>query len=417
MAKPLKAKSLGQHKANNAQSVTSSIFANSDDLLINEDIKTAKDKKMLNYELIDLNLITKRKKNKFELSNIESLAQSIDKVRLAQPILLKNLQHTYTIHEDGEETSYLTKKQFEIVSGHRRYAAYQYLYTKYKEANDLLNMDKYSKIPALILPFGATQEEIDELYESTNLESRQLKTVDLLRHVSYYLNEIDKKDIEEKLVNPKFRGTNKAKYIQEKFKNLNVEISPTHIKRYISIYEKGTKSVIDIFEMGYISLNSAYKISNQYNKKDPLLEEKQNEFAAKILEIQNNERLTEYQKETEKNTLTLSYEMNKSKDVSSSISAIKKEEKQLKLDEKKQTDVNTLCAMLSSINKKISLAATSSSIYHMEKVNIEDGLTTFEKRQAQYLTAEETEKIQNLCDEISSSLDMLNAWVERFQSE
>lgn len=417
MAKALKAKSLGQHKNQSAQTVTTNMFSNSSDLLINDDIKTAKDKKMLSQELIDLDLIIKRKKNRFELSNIESLAQSIDRVRLAQPILLRNLQQTFNIVEDGEVTSAQTRKSFEIVSGHRRYAAYQFLYNKYKAAGDMLNMEKYSKIPALILPVGATQAEIDELYESTNLESRQLKTSDLLRHISYFLNEIEAKDIEEKLINPKFRGTNKAKYIQSKFSNLNVEISPTQIKRYISVYEKGTKDLINIFENGTISLNTCYKISTKFNKADALLEQKQNEFAEKIRQIDSNESLSDFQKETEKNTLTLDFMMDIDNDTTTSINAIRKQEKQIKLDEKKQTDVETLCSMLSSCYKKISVAATSSSIYHMEKVTVEDGLTTMQKKNATFLTEEETERIQKLCDDISSSIDALNAWVQQFQPD
>ena len=155
-------------------SVTDNLYnTNSENLLINDDIKTAKEKLMLDYDRIPLSKIKGRDDNRFELVNIESLAKSIDTVRLAQPVLLRRIDNSYSLQADGE-TEIVSNISYEIVSGHRRVAAYELLYERNKVLQKRDNIEKYSKIPALILPTGATKAEIDALYEMTIFETRNL---------------------------------------------------------------------------------------------------------------------------------------------------------------------------------------------------------------------------------------------------
>ena len=105
--------------AQKKSSVSDNLYSNSTDLLINDDIKTAKEKLMLDYDRIPLNKIKGRDDNRFELVNIESLAKSIDTVRLAQPVLLRRIDNSYSLQADGE-TEIVSNISYEIVSGHRR---------------------------------------------------------------------------------------------------------------------------------------------------------------------------------------------------------------------------------------------------------------------------------------------------------
>ena len=136
--------------AQKKSSVSDNLYNNSTDLLINDDIKTAKEKLMLDYDRIPLNKIKGRDDNRFELVNIESLAKSIDTVRLAQPILLRRIDNSYSLQADGE-TEIVSNISYEIVSGHRRVAAYELLYERNKVLQNRDNIEKYSKIPMLII--------------------------------------------------------------------------------------------------------------------------------------------------------------------------------------------------------------------------------------------------------------------------
>ena len=122
-------------------SVTDNLYnTNSENLLINDDIKTAKEKLMLDYDRIPLSKIKGRDDNRFELVNIESLAKSIDTVRLAQPVLLRRIDNSYSLQADGE-TEIVSNISYEIVSGHRRVAAYELLYERNKVLQNRDNIE------------------------------------------------------------------------------------------------------------------------------------------------------------------------------------------------------------------------------------------------------------------------------------
>ena len=394
-------------------SVTDNLYnTNSNNLLINDDIKTAKEKLMLDYDRIPLNKIKGRDDNRFELVNIESLAKSIDTVRLAQPVLLRRIDNSYSIQADGE-TEVISNISYEIVSGHRRVAAYELLYERNKVLQNRDNIEKYSKIPALILPAGATKAEIDALYEMTNFETRNLTSTDILRHVDYYLSEIQAHDIEEKLKDSSYRGTNKANFIADKFKAINVKINKSQVNRYIFVYENSCEELIDIFQKSYISLNATYSIAKKFKIKEPELLEKQKEFVADILKEQNDERNSVAQKEDEKRKIIAEYlsQSNDDKPVKEAIQRTKEQEKNKKNEDAKSIEFNNLMSGLSSMKKKIERINGASSISHQRKIITEDGLTRLIIDTETPLSEDEKDTIRSSYEILKDAFDTLEDWM------
>lgn len=398
--------------AQKKSSVSDNLYNNSTDLLINDDIKTAKEKLMLDYDRIPLSKIKGRDDNRFELVNIESLAKSIDTVRLAQPVLLRRIDNSYSLQADGE-TEIVSNISYEIVSGHRRVAAYELLYERNKVLQNRDNIEKYSKIPALILPTGATKAEIDALYEMTNFETRNLTSTDILRHVDYYLNEIQAHDIEEKLKDSSYRGTNKANFIADKFKAINVKINKSQVNKYIYIYENSCDELIDIFQKSYISLNATYDIARKYKIKEPELLEKQKEFVTDILKEQNDERNSTAQKEDEKRKIIAEYlsKNNDESNVKEAIQRTKKQEKDKKIEDAKAIEFSNLMSGLTSMKKKIERINSASTVSHQRKTITEDGLTRLTIDTETPLSEDEKASIRSSYEILKDSFEILEDWM------
>ena len=134
--------------------------------------------------LIELNKIKKRAINDFNLTCLDSLKESIKISQLVHPIAVKdNLDGTYT-----------------IISGHRRFEAYNELYA---ETGD----DTYSRIPATVYEVVSkndvrlgtdrkyiTNAQEEHMYKSANLENRQLSKDELVKHISYFYDQINNND-------------------------------------------------------------------------------------------------------------------------------------------------------------------------------------------------------------------------------
>lgn len=407
----LKAKSLVSTQKKS--SVSDNLYnKGSVDLLINDDLKTAKEKLMLDYDNIDLTKIKSRDDNKFELVNIESLAKSIDTVRLAQPILLRKIDNSYSIQEDGE-TEIISNISYEIVAGHRRVAAYEMLYEKYRVLQDQENIKKYSKIPALILPAGSTKAEVDALYEMTNFETRNISTTDVLRHIDYYLNEIQSKDIETKLKDATFRGTNKATYIANKFKSINVPINKSQVNKYIYIYENCCEDLIDIFQNSLISLNATYNLAKKYSISEPDLLEKQQNFVAKINEIHTDSTLNSAQKEEEKRKIISVFldKNNDEKHVKEAIKKTKEKAKKIQNENSKSIEINNLLSSFSSMQKKIDRINAASQISHQRQIHTEDGLVRISIDNDTPLSEDEIIVIRNNYETLKNSFEELEDWL------
>lgn len=192
----------------------------------------------IHFEEVELSLIVPRAKNEFIQSNIRKLADSIKLTnnRLINPIILAPIS---SIKEDSELNSLyalkninLEGKKYYIVSGERRYRAFCMLYDEFNkkmEEEGFFGNNPFSTITANILT-GKELENEEIYYADSNIQSRQLTTLECLLHVRNILGSINTPEgknaaLEEMRNNPDY------------FKNKNIEV-PTKFKEaeYILYY-------------------------------------------------------------------------------------------------------------------------------------------------------------------------------------
>lgn len=111
-------------------------------------------------------------------SEIESLANSIYKYGLFQDIMVLP-----EVNPDTMEVIY------RLEAGHKRRKAIKLLLDKAR-AGQLENgasiIANYSSVPAKLLPMGATKEQIEAVYNESNIHSRKMTTDSFFAHLSYF---------------------------------------------------------------------------------------------------------------------------------------------------------------------------------------------------------------------------------------
>lgn len=140
-------------------------------------------------------------------AEIEALADSIYKYGLFQDIMV--------LPEVNQDTMQVT---YRLEAGHKRRKAIKLLLDKAKAGQ--LEKGKtiianYSKIPAKILPLGATNEQIEAVYNESNIHSRKMTTDSFFAHLSYfssYVIDENTKDEYEKYLIPKI-PTSRKEYL------------------------------------------------------------------------------------------------------------------------------------------------------------------------------------------------------------
>lgn len=412
----LKTKSIGA--VQKKTSVTDNLFNGTSGGLINNDDKTASELDVLEQELIDLSDIREMKNNKFPLVSIESLAESIDRVRLGQPIILRPLKKSFNLH-DGDDVTEISNVSYEIVAGHRRFAAYKYLLSKYKLLNNEEKIRRYSSIPSQLLPEGATEDEIDSLYKATNFETRNISVTDVLLHIDYYLDQIQANDIQEKLINPSFRGTNKGEFISKKFKEININLSPAQVKRYVMVYEKSTEKLLTLFQNGEISMTSISKIIKKYNIKSDVLSGKQDEIADEINNVLNDSSLIPTEREKKKLNIIDKYLALNSddKEVLNAIKEDKKLHNEETEQEKTKIDYTSLIKKMQSTAKNIKRISEVESFYDTITEITSDGLEMTKINENIKLNTAQKENIKIVFEYLKSEYENLEKWVSMIQIE
>ena len=407
----LKTKSIGA--VQKKTSVTDNLFNGTSGGLINNDDKTASELDVLEQELIDLSDIREMKNNKFPLVSIESLAESIDRVRLGQPIILRPLKKSFNLH-DGDDVTEISNVSYEIVAGHRRFAAYKYLLSKYKLLNNEEKIRRYSSIPSQLLPEGATEDEIDSLYKATNFETRNISVTDVLLHIDYYLDQIQANDIQEKLINPSFRGTNKGEFISKKFKEININLSPAQVKRYVMVYEKSTEKLLTLFQNGEISMTSISKIIKKYNIKSDVLSGKQDEIADEINNVLNDSSLIPTEREKKKLNIIDKYLAVNSddKEVLNAIKEDKKLHNEETEQEKTKIDYTSLIKKLQSTAKNIKRISEVESFYDTITEITSDGLEMTKINENIKLNTAQKENIKIVFEYLKSEYEKLEKSID-----
>ena len=204
--------------------------------------------------------------------NISQLAESIMQCGLIDPISV--------IHEVG------TGDEYTIVSGHRRFKAYEMLNETYP------NDEAYETIPACVyeltsdieaesngLPYISKQQE-EEMYREANLQSRQLTYGEVAHQVRKIVFKLDDEEYYNKLNalthdSERYSVTkgNRTKMIMNVLSSYSYQgWQRETIRRYLKLYEAVKyndipETVLDDIENGNTTVKKAYEkyIANATN--------------------------------------------------------------------------------------------------------------------------------------------------------
>lgn len=237
---------------------------------LDKDKKTLAETQRYRTQYIDLDKIRFYEYNKFRELDTSELEESIYLVGLIDPITL--------ITKKDEETG---KIYYEVIAGSRRFLSVTNLYKRALESNNKTDIERFQKIFALILPLGATSEEINRVYVDTNILHRPPSLTDMFKHIDKFLE----KDENGKYVNLPEERPNVAKYVQARFVKLGYEYSLSKVKQYVSIFLAHNKEIQNDFINGFLTLNQAYTIAQMPNDlQDSMVEKFKNMTEKEIKE-------------------------------------------------------------------------------------------------------------------------------------
>ena len=188
------------------------------------------------------------RENKYSIidSEVDALAESIWSVGLLQPIVVL------------PELDYQSQVHYIIQAGHKRVKAIRRLKeqcqnkdSKYYLYKDII-LEKFETIPALIIPSGATQQEIEQIYNETNLLSRHMTTEDVFAHIECIGPEFKRPRTEAEY--NEFVGRNRlmkdyVKDAKEYFKKLGFRDWATSKTSYfLNVHFYGSDLAVELFE-------------------------------------------------------------------------------------------------------------------------------------------------------------------------
>jgi hypothetical protein len=215
-------------------------------VLADPDKQTLNELETLTAEYIDINKIVDNTKNTFKVANIKFLKESIAKLGLLQPIILVQLF--------DDEHKIIDK--YEIRSGSRRFAALSSLYNDAVEANDEELKKKYGNAFSIVMPYGATEKEIEAVIVETNTTARQLSVQDLFKNFDFIFKKDDNGNYE-------YIPQNKNKYDSALaiLEDMGFTFKTTSIKDYLSIYTAHNQSIREYFGNGFLNKKQAMTIA------------------------------------------------------------------------------------------------------------------------------------------------------------
>lgn len=215
-------------------------------------IDETKTPKQASITLMDIpvSIIKDRKENKFIISLVEELAEDIRKNGLLQNIIV-----TEDPEAKDDELSYI------CCVGHRRLAAYKYLYEKYGS--------EYAYIRASVLRFADNEAEMNA-YLSSNSQARKTSLFEMVANLNpenfNFDNEQFKKEYNKKIygteVAPKsenYSNISRAVYVTKVLEETfpGVETTSEAIRKYLRLYDKATDELKSAIYNNKISVREA----------------------------------------------------------------------------------------------------------------------------------------------------------------
>lgn len=232
------------------------------------------------YEMaeIELDKIVERE-NKYTIlqTEVDELEKSIYHAGLMQPIILLPFINPKTM-----EVAY------EIEAGHKRTRSIRQLVKHAEEGvydNGELIIRTFKTVPALLMPMGATKEQVEKVYNDTNLLTRHMSTDDVFEHISYFEElpsrpetKADYLDFRSK----RYQMSKLANILQNKFKKLGFsDWQNRRSKIFLNVYYYGSDKCLDTFknisdnkftqrELEWIAVN--YRDFNERKMQDEIIE-------------------------------------------------------------------------------------------------------------------------------------------------
>lgn len=210
--------------------------------------------------------------NRFTVEDTQYLEGSIERLGQLQPIV--------AVRVKKDEENGVAKSYYEIKAGSRRFKAIRSIHQKALNEGDLQKAEKFNKVFAIVLPMGATKEEIEDVITETNTTARQVSIHDMFKNFDYIF-EKDEEGNYIKFPNIRSKKINVIDTVYDIFQNMGYAYSRVSIKDYWSIYQK----CINPFKVALIN--------NQVSKNDcmqikKLLPDDQKELLDKVVEFEEN---------------------------------------------------------------------------------------------------------------------------------
>ena len=208
--------------------------------------KTLNDTDRYRIKYIPVDALDDNTENTFSFRDTEMLELSIQRIGV-----LQNLVVIPKLDEDNNLIS-----RYEIKAGSRRFAAVSNILKRAREDGNEKIIKRFSEVPCILLPIGATKNEIAEVIAETNLLARQLKPEDIFRNfeIVFELNEDG---------SYKYLPKNKNKYIEgsRRLKEMGYEFSASSIKDYLTIYTAHNQQIRKDLENGFLTKKQALIVS------------------------------------------------------------------------------------------------------------------------------------------------------------
>lgn len=238
------------------------------------DKKTLKETDKLKVDYIDITRIKDNSKNKFDVKGTFFLEKSISKIGLLQPLVLEH------IVEDGRPTG-----RYEIRVGSRRFKAINNLYQEAIKKGNEEDKDRFHHVFAVILPRGATEEEINEAIVETNSTVRQMTVPQIFANFDIIFKKNDNGKYEY-LPEGKDKSVEASRILGE----MGFTFSKSSVRDYMTIYTSDEK-LKDYLEKGFIGKRQALTIARMPSNKQKELLDKiddmtENEIKAYIKEYE-----------------------------------------------------------------------------------------------------------------------------------
>lgn len=183
--------------------------------------------------------------NKFKITQteVDELEKSIYYAGLMQPLVLLPFIDSKSL-----------SVKYEIEAGHKRNRAINQLVKHATEGmypNGEYIIESYKTIPSVLVPMGATKEQVEKIYNDTNILSRHMTTDDVFEHIKYFDDLPSRPESKGEYVlfkEKKYRIDKLANMLQQKFKNLGFnDWQNRKSKMFLNVYYYGSDKALELF--------------------------------------------------------------------------------------------------------------------------------------------------------------------------